>query len=56
MPFVGAVNYVVNCCETEEQLRAHYSATDFVEALAKAGIERQQPQIMRVHNHFHVTG
>lgn len=47
---------VVNCYESEEQLRAGYDATDFRDALQKAGFEFRPPQIMRVHNHFHVTG
>jgi hypothetical protein len=47
---------VVNCYETEEQLRAGYDATDFRDALQKAGFEFRPPQIMRVHNYFHVTG
>jgi len=46
---------VVNCYETEEQLRAGYDATDFRDALQKAGFEFRPPQIMRVHNYFHVT-
>jgi hypothetical protein len=46
---------VVNCYETEEQLRAHYEATDFRDALRAAGIEYRPPQVMRVHNYFHVT-
>ncbi len=47
---------VVNCYETEEQLRAGYDATDFRDALQKAGFEFRPPQVMRVHNYFHVTG
>lgn len=47
---------VVNCYETEEQLRAGYDATDFRDALQKAGFEFRPPQIMRVHNYFHLTG
>ena len=47
---------VVNCYETEEQLRAAYEATDFRDALREVGIDEQPPQIMRVHNYFHVAG
>jgi len=47
---------VANCYETEEQLRAHYEREDFREALRDAGIDYVPPQVMRVHNYFHVTG
>ena len=46
---------VVNCFETEEQLRAAYDAPDFRDALRAAGFEYQPPQVSRVHNYFHVT-
>jgi hypothetical protein len=45
---------VVNCYETEEQLRDAYDATDFRDALREAGIDYAPAQIMRVHNYFHV--
>jgi hypothetical protein len=47
---------VANCYETEQQLRDGYDAADFRDALRQAGIDYQAPQIMRVHNHFHVAG
>ena len=40
---------VVNCYETEEQLRAAYEATDFRDALREAGIDEQPPQIADLH-------
>jgi hypothetical protein len=46
---------VVNCYDTEQQLRDGYDAADFRAALRQAGIDYQAPQIMRVHNHFHVS-
>jgi hypothetical protein len=46
---------VANCYETEQQLRDAYKRNDYRDALRQAGIDYQDPQIMRVHNHFDVT-
>jgi hypothetical protein len=46
---------VVNCYDTEQQTRAHYEAPEFQDALRKAGMQPLSPQIMRVHNYFHVN-
>lgn len=45
---------VVNCYETEQQVRDHYQAPEFKDAIAEAGLQLPTPQIMRVHNYFHV--
>lgn len=45
---------VVNCYETENQLRAHYDNPEFQEALKQAGMKHQPPQILRVHKYFHI--
>jgi hypothetical protein len=47
---------VVNCYDTEAQLRDGYDAADVRDALRQAGIEYQAPQIVRVHDHVHVSG
>jgi hypothetical protein len=47
---------VANCYETEQQLRDAYQREDFRDALRQAGIDYQDPQIMRVHNSFRVAG
>jgi hypothetical protein len=45
---------VVNCYETEAQARGHYEDKDFRDAIEQAGLKLPSPQIMRVHNYFHV--
>jgi hypothetical protein len=37
------------------QLRDAYDDADFRDALRQAGIDYQAPQIMRVHNHVHIS-
>jgi hypothetical protein len=46
---------VANCYETEQQLRDAYGRDDFRAALRQVGIDYEEPQIMRVHNYFHVS-